>query len=387
MKKSALIFSILGVCCGMAHAQNSVTLYGILDEGIDFNSNAGGHRQYYMVGSVVSGNRFGFRGSEDLGGGLRAIFTLENGFDINTGALGQGGLLFGRQAFVGLASDRYGTVTLGRQYDSSIDYVSPLAANQWGGYIVASPADMENFTAGRHTNNSIKYASPQFAGLTFGGLYSLGGVAGDVTQNQLYSIGAAYSYGSWNLGAAYLNSRNPNASYYATSTAGATAATNNFPSPVNRGYASARTMQLADVAVSYTLGSATVSALYSNVQFKGLSGAVGVLNPAGLSGTGTFNNAALNFRYQLTPALLLATQYERLHGGSVRGARGATYNQFDFGADYFLSKRTDLYLIAVYQQASGTQSDGRPAVAAINVITPSSTNHQATVRLAMRHRF
>ena len=388
MKKLAIAVLMLGATCSVALAQSSITLYGILDEGINFNSNAAGQRQYSMLAGVLSGNRFGFRGSEDLGSGLKAIFTLENGFDLNSGKLGQGGLMFGRQAFVGLTSNRLGTLTLGRQYDSSIDYLQPLASpGQWGGYITAAPGDPENFTAANHVNNAIKYASPDFNGLTFGGLYAPGGVAGDITQNQIYSVGAAYGNGPLRMGVAYQNIRNPNASWYATSATGATATSNNISSPATKGYASAHSEQVIDAAVNYTIGQATLGLEYANTRFKGLSGVVGALNPAGLSGTGTLNNLAATLRYLVSPSLLLAAQYDRTHGSSIKGGGGSTYNQFDLGAVYSLSKTTDFYATVVYEQASGTQSNGTPAVAAINVITASSTNRQAAVRLAIRHRF
>src|ERR1700758_3627971 len=123
MKKSLLAGVVFSMTSSVAFAQSSVTLYGIVDEGFNFNSNSDGHRQYYLSSGELQGSRFGLRGAEDLGGGLSAIFVLENGFDLNTGKLGQGGLMFGRQAYVGLSSSQFGTVTLGRQYDSVVDYV------------------------------------------------------------------------------------------------------------------------------------------------------------------------------------------------------------------------------------------------------------------------
>jgi predicted porin len=109
--------------CGAAHAQNSVTLYGLIDEGVNFTNNAGS-------GSAgnAAGSRWGVRGSEDLGSGLSAIFRLEGGFNASNGEFGQEGRLFGRQAYVGLQSDRYGTLTLGRQYDPTVDLFSSITA-------------------------------------------------------------------------------------------------------------------------------------------------------------------------------------------------------------------------------------------------------------------
>src|ERR1700739_2517468 len=152
MKKSLVALAALGAFACGAHAQSSVTLYGIVDEGFNINTNAGGKHLYNLSSGVLQGSRWGLRGTEDLGGGLSAIFVLENGFDVNTGKLGQGGLMFGRQAYVGLSS-RYGTVTLGRQYDSVVDYLGPLGAGeQWGGAFVAHPSDTDNLNNTNRTN-------------------------------------------------------------------------------------------------------------------------------------------------------------------------------------------------------------------------------------------
>src|SRR6202000_920733 len=139
MKKQVFLAGMTGLIAVAAHAQSSVTLYGLLDAGLAYKSNdaVGKGATWRASSNAMSGSRFGLRGTEDLGGGLKAIFTLEGGFDVNNGKLGQGGLMFGRQAYVGLWS-QFGTVTLGRQYDSVVDYVGPLeAGDQWGGYIAA----------------------------------------------------------------------------------------------------------------------------------------------------------------------------------------------------------------------------------------------------------
>jgi len=209
MKKSLLALVALGAFAGAAHAQSSVTLYGIIDEGFIFNNNAKGGHLYGLASGVMQGSRFGLRGTEDLGSGLKAIFVLENGFDVNSGKLGQGGLMFGRQAYVGLSS-QYGTVTLGRQYDSVVDFVGPLeAGDQWGGYIAAHPGDLDNFNNAYRVNNAVKYTSPTYGGFSFGGLYSFGGQAGQFSKNQVWSLGAGYNNGPLVLGVGYLNARTP----------------------------------------------------------------------------------------------------------------------------------------------------------------------------------
>ena len=130
MKKTLMVAALTGVFATAAHAQSSVTLYGLIDAGITYTNNQQGHSNWKATSGSVNGSRWGLRGSEDLGGGLKAIFTLENGFNIMNGTNGQGGREFGRQAFVGLSSDQFGAVTLGRQYDSVVDYLGPAGSDR-----------------------------------------------------------------------------------------------------------------------------------------------------------------------------------------------------------------------------------------------------------------
>jgi predicted porin len=154
------------------------------------------------------------------------------------------------------------------------------------------------------------------------------------------------------------------------------------------GYASAHTLQVIGAGASYTFGAATIGATYSNTKFKGLGDTTSGPAPlTGIAGTATLNNAEVNFRYQLTPALLLGAAYVFTKSSGVDGASGARYHQGALGVDYFLSKRTDVYMVGVYHKANGTDSTGNPAVASISQITPSSTDRQAALRFAIRHKF
>jgi predicted porin len=391
MKKSLLALAALGAFAGVAHAQSSVTLYGIIDEGFNINTNSGGKHLYNLSSGVMQGSRFGLRGTEDLGGGLKAIFVLENGFDVNNGKLGQGGLMFGRQAYVGLSS-QFGTVTLGRQYDSVVDYVGPLeAGDQWGGYIAAHPGDIDNFNNAYRTNNTVKYTSVDYGGLKFGGTYSFGGIAGNFTSNQIWSLGAGYNNGPLVLGVGYLNARTPAASGGlfnnggTTTTAAAFAAT---ASPVYAGYTSANTYQVIGAGGAYTFGAATVGLTYSNIRFANL----GASFASPFKGQSvTFNNAEINFKYQLTPALLVGAAYDYTRGADIAGASRAQYHQGAIGVDYFLSKRTDVYVMGVYQHALGdtlTAAGGvAPATASINGLSGSQNQNQLAARVGIRHKF
>jgi predicted porin len=393
MKKSLLALVALSAFAGAAHAQSSVTLYGIIDAGILFNNNAGGQRQYQQSSGVLQGSRFGMKGSEDLGGGLKAIFVLENGFSVSNGSLGQGGDMFGRQAFVGLSSGQYGTVTLGRQYDSVVDYTGALeSGSQWAGYIGAHPGDLDNMNNANRVNNAIKYTSPTYGGFTFGGLYSLGGVAGNFSRNQIWSLGAGYSNGPLVLGVGYVNARNPNFSFFGnnpnSNAATATTTALNMSSPVYKGYASANTLQIAAAGGAYTIGAATLGLTYSYTRFDNVGATAGAgLNPLNLQGNATFHNVEANFKYQLTPALLAGIAYDYTRGAKINGLDAAQYHQVNLGLDYFLSKRTDIYVIGVYQHALGYDSTGQAAVAAINNLTASKTPNQVAATVGIRHKF
>ncbi|AOZ09083.1 porin [Cupriavidus malaysiensis] len=393
MRKGSLYaVAALGALSDVAHAQSSVALYGVVDEGLNYNSNAGGSRLYNLTSGGLQGSRWGLRGREDLGGGLAALFALESGFNASNGKAGQGGLAFGRQALVGLAGD-FGTVTLGRQYDALVDSVGAFAAaGQWGTAMSAHAGDIDNFNNSYRANHTVKYRSAAHAGLTFTGTYSLGGVAGDVAANQVWSLGARYGGGPLAFGMAYLNARTPAAnagSLFGNNTSTGTPSA--VTSPVYRGFTSANTYQVIGIGAAYAIGAATIGATYSNIRFMHL-GAVPGLNAMRYAGTVAFDNAEINVKYQVTPALLLGAAFSYTKGSPVRDTSGASrsganYLQVAVGADYFLSKRTDVYLAGVHQKASGTDSTGGPAVAAIRALPASNSNRQTMVRVGIRHRF
>src|SRR6516225_8747523 len=110
---------------GVAHAQSSITLYGLIDAGLTYTNNqitgaGSGHSNWEMTSGAVQYSRWGLHGSEDLGAGLKAIFTLESGFNLNNGQYSSSNRIFNRQAWVGLSSRDYGSLTLGRQTDEMV---------------------------------------------------------------------------------------------------------------------------------------------------------------------------------------------------------------------------------------------------------------------------
>ncbi|MBB5392325.1 MULTISPECIES: porin [unclassified Herbaspirillum] len=160
------------MCAGSAMAQSSVTIYGIIDTGVVYttNANAAGNSNFKMpslTGSFPS--RIGFKGTEDLGGGLQAMFVLESGFAPDTGAMGQGNRLFGRQSYVGLKGD-WGQIMLGRQVNMT--YLSGLKTDVMGPNIFAI-GSIDAYLPNARSDNAIGYLGT-FSGFTLGATYSFG---------------------------------------------------------------------------------------------------------------------------------------------------------------------------------------------------------------------
>ncbi|MGQ7933238.1 porin [Paraburkholderia sp. D1E] len=370
-----------------AQAQSSVTLYGIVDAGIAYVHNAqgaNGQNQSSLVkfsSGNLSGSRWGLKGTEDLGGGLAAVFQLENGFNVGTGALGQGGREFGRKAVVGLSSSTWGTVTAGRQYDPIVDLVQGLTEDNYFGGVFATPGDLDNYDNSLRVSNSVKYVSPVFAGFQVEALYGVGGVAGATGNGQTYSFGAGYANGPLSLGAGYFYANGGN-----TTTANVRTWTSSsdslFNTVINAGFASAKSIQIVRVGGQYVIGAATIGAAYSNTQYA---------NDAfsAFRDTARFNNGSLFFNYQITSALRAGVGYNYT---SLTGPSSAHYNQVNLGADYALSKRTELYALAGYQKASGNtlNASGKVVSAQASIGSygvNSGTNSQELAIVGIRHKF
>ncbi|RDV00287.1 porin [Trinickia dinghuensis] len=383
MKKMKLLLPALAVAFAVpAFAQNSVTLYGVIDEGIDYTNNAGGHAAYDLQSGYVQGSRWGLKGTEDLGGGLKAVFQLENGFNLSNGNLGQGQRMFGRQAYVGLSSDKFGTVTLGRQYDSLVDYLAQTTANgNWAGYLFSHPYDNDNTDNSFRVDNTVKYASPTYAGLQFGGTYSFSN-ATNFAANRQYSFGGQYANGGLLVAAAYLQANNPGAG-----TGGAISSTgdSNFPAAL---------LRIFGAGVNYTFGPATLGFSYTNSYMKQPTGTEylgGTILPAvGALSNLRFQNFELNGKYQISPALFLGAMYDytRANFNATTGKLSPVYHTVGLMADYNLSKRTDVYVQGAYQHVAGdktgTALDNANVLGANNT---SSNGNQLVARVAIRHKF
>ena len=226
MNKKLVALALSAVAAGMASAQTAnVTLYGIVDTyiaserigsgvvpaaGTTPARSVAGVRTTLMNGGGLSGSRWGLRGSESLGGGMNAIFTLEGGFASDTGALGQGGLLFGRRAFVGL-NGGFGTITVGRDYSPNF-FVACNSDDTFGGCLTGFSAVVSNgggvFANTLRQNNQVKYSTPSFGGLTVTGAWALGEVAGNSTASRTIGGAVEYKNGPIYVGAGFSDQKN-----------------------------------------------------------------------------------------------------------------------------------------------------------------------------------
>ncbi|HTI16365.1 MAG TPA: porin [Trinickia sp.] len=388
MKKSLIAFALTGAAATPAFAQSSVTLYGLIDTGLTYvnnNTNSSGRgvgAVWAMQSGVVQGSRWGLKGSEDLGGGTKVIFQLENGFDVNSGKLGQAGREFGRQAYIGLANDTYGTLTLGRQYDPVADNAQATTFNgQWGA-LFSHPSDIDNTDNGFRVNNSLKYVSPSFNGLRAEGFYAFGGQAGQFGRDSTIGAGLNYAAGPLYLGAGYFFAKTPREQFsdgnFTTNAPGTPPGVSTTGAFGFVGTPSS--MQVISAGGTYSFGPVLVGANWSNARFEN-AGAGTIESVAG--NTATFDTAELWGQYKLTPAATLGLGYSFTWGKVDATDKQPKWGQLNAIADYSLSKRTDVYVMGVYQHAIHTNADiydGNPG-------TQSSTRNQVLARIGIRHKF
>ena len=197
MKKSLIALAVLAAS-GAAMAQSSVTMFGVVDTGVAYVKGSGGNSQYGLSTGGNASSRLGFRGVEDLGGGLKAGFWLEGGINSDTGngnAAGASGsgFEFARRSTVSLMGN-FGEVRLGR--DETVAY-NKLAAYSNFSVIGVGGFRGWNSTIGNdiRQNNMIAYFTPNFGGFTAGANYAFGEKAGDGKYGRYFGGFAAYNNG------------------------------------------------------------------------------------------------------------------------------------------------------------------------------------------------
>jgi general bacterial porin, GBP family len=373
MKVKLGILSVAMCASTSALAQSSVTLYGIVSDGFGYVSNQGGHANWETISGANQNNRLGFRVKEDLGGGLAALGTLENGFDVNSGKLGQGGRMFGRQAFVGLSSTTYGTVTMGRQYDVLWDYLDRIEPQSMGPGLGTSIGSNDNVEGNFRYSNSVKYKSPDWGGLGFESLYAFSNKAGDFQQNRAFSAGVNYDLGSQRYSIVYLDIDHPGTA----NTAGAVSDDYSgggfqlfHASPLNADVG-VRDQRVVAAGGEYDFDRTRIAGLVSDVRYSYLD-----------STSLHLDNVDLVAVYRLTPSVFVsgAYLYSTGHYGGI--VASSHWNQGQVSVDYFLSKTTDVFAYANYVKASGAL-----AQAVLFLSSPSSSKQQTAIVAGIRHTF
>lgn len=374
MKK--IVAAAAGVLfCQLAAAQSSVTLYGLMSVGIEYVNAEKGHSNIKMLSGTMQNSRWGLKILEDLGGGYAVIAQLENGFDITSGAFQQGGRMFGRQAFLGLSSNQFGSITLGRQYDLFWDDLQQFEAATASHSLAVHIGDNDNAFGGFRYNNSVKYVSPDFHGLSVQGLYALSNQAGSFGANRATSFGINYRQTSFRAAAAYLDVDRPG---NAIPTGAVTDDYAGAPfilfhtSPLSTAVGVDRQREFG-AGGAYMFGPVTWNVLFSDVRYR-------YFDQTSLH----LDNYDTSLTWQVTPSIVLGASYIYTNGnyGGVPSNASMHWQTGSLSATYSLSKRTDIYVFSDAVWAYGARAT---AVTWLN--SPSSTKQQVDVIAGIRQRF
>lgn len=343
MKKQLIAAAMSVALSQLAWAQNNVTVYGMLDAGVVVER-GGTAGSVTKVGSgIAGGSRLGFKGSEDLGGGSTALFVLESGIQLDTGMSGQGGLTFGRQAFVGLANDRAGTLTIGRQY--APHYLATVFADPFAS---GTPADEKNLITavsdGGRMSNSIKYASPRWQGFSGEAAWSAGEVIGNSNAGRAAGVAIAYDNGPLALRLAWHDKNND------TATTSLGSARNSFA-------AATYAFPLAKLYLAYGVN----KGLFSSTLRNAANPYGYAATPTALALTDDSTDALAGLSVPLGPHTLMASWIHK--DDKTAGNRDA--DQFGLGYRYTLSPRTNVYAVVAHMRnrngasyTLGNASDG-----------------------------
>ena len=361
---AALAISAMSTPC--AYAQSSVTLYGIIDAGITYFSNLNGHGTFVANDGSIQSNRWGLLGSEDLGGGAKAIFQLENGFNLYNGTMVQSGVLFSRQAWVGLTDTSHGTLTLGKQYDFFWDNLTQFAMGQYAGQYSWHPGDFDHLAGTLHINNALKYKSPTYYGFSFGALYAFPSQSVSAGTGRVIAFGARYDGGPFQAGVAYTDTHDLGLN--APTQAGTTLFPNLSGAPVV-----ASSVSTIGAGASYRYGRSLTRLLFTDTHLR-------VAQDSGSMPTYEINEV-----FQLTPATTLMGGYWYSKLGEQKFQNGTLL------LDYALSKRTDVYTSATYLRVSGGAAPvflgGGSAPVFSNGVYVGSGDSSTAIRIGMRTRF
>lgn len=339
---------------GNALAQSSVTLYGIVDQSIRYttNADAANDGSVQMANGAITNSRWGLKGSEDLGDGLKAIFRLEDGFEPQTGQM-DSNRLFGRYAYVGL-SGGFGTVQLGRQTTEGFDLFGDLDPLTVGNYT----ANMwPYFLTQGYANNVVKYVDT-IAGLTVGASYGFGGQAGSLSEDAYWGAHFEYAHGPFTLGGVYQQIRDSQS--HAQQMWGAAGRYVVGPASLFLGYVGGQdaTGQIDQDYLNDPSRDVTYGSFVENPR-KDAIGYAGIV-------------------YQVNPAITVtgAFYYDTIENvNGIAGNSGKRYTGV-IEAEYALSKTTQVYGTVDYNKVNGGTYTEMPG-----------SSNQTGVAVGLRHMF
>jgi predicted porin len=328
MKKSLFVLSMLASSMGAVQAQTSVAVYGIVDMGLKVE-NAGAGTALGLDSGNQSGSRVGFRGTEDLGGGLKANFVLEAGFNADTGANSTANVLFNRQSYVSL-SGGFGEVKLGRI--PTMVYSNSGVFDPFGDTLAGDSARIFNY-GGSRTDNTVNYSfAAQNNGLNGQLAYSFGEVAGNTSANRTIAGALGYAAG---------------------------------PLAVVLTHQSTNNTAASDSAKTTLLGGNYNFGLFQPYAAYAVNKGVGTLDT---------RDALLGFRLNLAPTDTIMASVMHKYDKAIDHADAT---QLALGYTHDLSKRTNLYT-----SWSRLKND---AVAKYKVAAAGSADH--LFNIGIRHKF
>jgi predicted porin len=358
MQKKLIALAVAGLVSAPAFAQSNVTIYGLVDVGVTYrsdNATAGVGSKTSIDSGQANGNRLGFRGTEDLGNGLKAGFVLEQGFFVDQGT-GRGDGAFSRQSYVSLGGG-FGTVALGRQYTFQDNLKGMF--DPFGNGTIGQVGN--TYSADARYNNMVAYVSPSFSGLTVklgysnatgnngssagnpataGSTSATNEAPGNVGDVRAYMISPVYNNGPLAIGLSYMEKE-----------------ANDVPG-------SAET-KAWDVALSYNFGMVKLSGMIGNTDTDGGQDRdqymVGLTAPVGSAGA-------------------VLASYNYAENNNAAGDPNA--RQWALGYTHSLSKRTGLY--AVYADISN--KDGGLG-ASLGDASNGGQGYQEGFQLGVRHSF
>lgn len=399
--KTQAALAIASLCAAApVLAQSSVTLYGVVDNSLSYQSSQGslgstarGDSAVKMANGVWVGSRFGVKGNEDLGGGNKAIFNLESRFGAPNGSQQFTNAMFGGQAWVGLSSPTYGSATFGRQYTAYYTLLSPYSPTNWTtGFYGAHAGDLDQMDTIYRVNNSIVYTSPTLYGFKFSGSYALGGNAGSVNRGSTWAGAIQYVGGSFGIAAGITRTNNgtPGGGAYDINST-TTSAGEAGVSAVTYGYRLAQAQQRIAVTAGYTFNpSWDISVTYSNVQYiPGIN--------SEFTDTAIFNTvgAVLHWKVSVPLDLGAGASYTRAtHANGITSE--AQYETATLTQYYALSKRTGLYAVEAYQRSHGQTLGTNGSASVINAnatigdgfnSAPSASQRMFAAGVGIVHRF